>query len=327
MDKKQLKALITGIDGQDGYFLTKYLYGLGYKIYGIRRRKADSPIDERKLRLHNEAGTEFLTGDVTDPDGMRNIIRNIKPDEIYNLAAMSYVKASWDIPVSTFDINARSVVHMLEIIRQESPDTKFYQASTSEMFGKVQTVPQNENTSFYPRSPYGVAKLAAHWAVVNYRESYGIYAVSGILFNHESFLRSPEFVTRKITLTAARIKHGLDKTLKLGNLEAKRDWGHSEDYVIAMHSMLQQDKPSDFVIATGKTHSVKEFVQKSFSALDLDWEKYVEFDASNLRPAEVDLLLGDPRKAEIQLGWKRSYSFDDLITSMIKSDYDYLSSY
>lgn len=316
------KALITGIGGQDGCFLALYLSRLGYQVYGVDRRKSDSVMDARKVHMHLEANVKLMTGDVTDPDSMRHIIKTVKPDEIYNLAAMSYVKASWDVPVSTFDINARAVVHLLEIIRQECPETKYYQASTSEMFGKVLQTPQTETTPFYPRSPYGVAKLAAHWATVNYRESYGLYASSGILFNHESPLRGLEFVTRKITNTVAKIKLGKAEVLKLGNIDAKRDWGHASDYVRAMYLMLHQEKPSDFIVCTGETHSVKEFVIKAFEAMDLNWEMWVEIDPSNFRPAEVDLLLGDCSKAERELGWKREYTFDSLVESMVKADYD-----
>lgn len=317
-----MKALVTGISGQAGTYLTQLLSSKGYEIYGIDRRKSDPQIDYRKKAIYEAANVKFVVGDITDPDGMRNLVRTIKPDEIYNLAAMSFVKTSWDIPVSTFDINARAVVHLLEIVRQESPQTRIIQCSTSEMFGKVLEVPQTEKTPFYPRSPYGVSKVAAHYAVVNYRESYNIHASSAIMFNYESKFRGPEFVTRKITLAAARIKLGLQKELRLGNIEAKRDWTHASDTTRAMWMMAQHDNPGDYVICSGETRSIKEFLEIAFSKLDLNYMDYVTIDPEFFRPAEVDLLQGNSRKAHEELGWHPQVSFQELVEEMVRADYD-----
>lgn len=319
------RALITGISGQAGAYLTQLLSSKGYEIYGLDRRKSDPQVDPRKKQIYDDAKVKFLVGDITDPDGMRHLIKTIKPHEIYNLAAMSFVKSSWDLPVSTFDMNARAVVHLLEIIRQECPESRMIQCSTSEMFGKVLQTPQVETTPFYPRSPYGVSKIAAHYAVLNYRESYNLHTSSAIMFNYESRFRGPEFVTRKITLAAARIKHGLQKELRLGNIEAKRDWSHAADTTRAMYLMAQQDIPSDYVICSGETRSIREFLELSFSKLDMKWEDYVVIDSEFFRPAEVDLLQGNSQKAHDILGWKPEYTFEMLVEEMIKSDYDLIA--
>jgi GDPmannose 4,6-dehydratase len=319
-----MKALVTGISGQAGVYLTQLLSSKGYEIYGVERRKSDPQMDYRKKAIYDAARVKFVTGDITDPDGMRNLVKTIRPDEIYNLAAMSFVGTSWDVPVSTFDTNARAVVHLLEIIRQESPETKIVQCSTSEMFGKVLEVPQTEKTPFYPRSPYGVSKVAAHYAVVNYRESYGIHASSAIMFNYESKFRGPEFVTRKITLAAARIKLGLQKEIRLGNIETKRDWTHASDTVRAMWLMAQKETPSDYVISSGETRTVREFLDLAFSKLGLNYQDYIVIDPKFFRPAEVDLLKGNSEKAHKELGWYPKVSFEELVEEMVKADYDFV---
>ena len=316
------RALITGITGQDGSYLAELLLEKGYEVHGIVRRASTETFD----RINHLTGRIHLhQADLLDQLSLIDVISECGPDEVYNLAAQSFVPTSWKQPVLTGEFTAIGVTRMLEAIRLLGRDKiRFYQASSSEMFGKVQEVPQRETTPFYPRSPYGVAKVYGHWITVNYRESYGMYCVSGILFNHESPRRGREFVTRKVTDGVARIKLGLAKELRLGNLDAKRDWGFAGDYVRAMWLMLQQDRPDDYVIATGETHTVKSLVELAFAAVDLDWQKYVVTDPSLVRPAEVDLLIGDPSKANRQLGWKPEVSFPRLVEMMVKADLERL---
>ncbi|MDQ3508021.1 MAG: GDP-mannose 4,6-dehydratase [Actinomycetota bacterium] len=311
-------ALITGITGQDGAYLAQLLLGKGYHVVGAFRR-ASMVSTARLDALGITDEVELVPFDLTDHGNMRRSIERCEPDEIYNLAAQSFVGVSFEQPVTTGEITGVGVVRLLEAIREVNPYIRFYQASTSEMFGKA-PAPQNEDTPFYPRSPYAASKLYAHWTTVNYRESYGMHASSGILFNHESPIRGVEFVTRKITHSVARIKHGLQNELKLGNLESKRDWGYAKEYVEAMHLMLQQPDPDDYVIATGETHSVREFVEAAFEAADLDWEKYATTDPAFLRPAEVDLLLGDRTKAKEKLGWEPKVAFKELVALMVEAD-------
>ena len=311
-------ALVTGISGQDGSYLAEHLLDEGYRVYGLIRRTSGPNLN--RIAAHLRERIEFLHGDLLDQNSLINAIADSKPDEIYNLAAQSFVPASFSQPVLTGEFTALGVTRILEAIRVVNPRIRFYQASSSEMFGKAESVPQNEQTKFHPRSPYGVAKLYGHWITVNFRESYGIFAVSGILFNHESPRRGTDFVTRKITLAAARIKAGLQKEVKLGNLEARRDWGFTGDYVRAMHRMLQQPEPIDYVIGTGETHTVREFVELAFSYLDLDWQKYVVVDPRLVRPAEVDLLIADPRKAREELGWEPKVNFRELVKMMVDGD-------
>lgn len=311
------RALITGITGQDGSYLAELLLEKGYKVYGLVQRSATNPFENIEHLLDK---VEILTGDLSDSGSLFRAVEASDPDEVYNLAAQSFVKASWDIPELTGDHTAVGVVRVLEAVRHVKPTARFYQASSSEMFGKVVETPQKETTPFYPRSPYGVAKAYGHWATVNYRESYDMYACSGILFNHESPRRGREFVTRKIVQGAARIKLGLDTELRLGNLDAQRDWGFAGDYVRAMWLMLQQDKPEDFVVGTGETHSVQEFVERSFARVDLDWKEYVVQDERFMRPAEVDVLLADPSKAKQQLSWEPEVSFEELVDMMVDSE-------
>jgi GDPmannose 4,6-dehydratase len=328
------KALITGITGQDGSYLAELLLEKNYQVYGIWRRK--STVDYGNI-AHLKDAVHFIYADMTDVVSLTNAMRISQADEVYNLAAQSFVATSWEQPLVTTSIDAVGVTNMLEALRIIKPEARFYQASTSEMFGLVQEVPQTENTPFYPRSPYGVAKLYGHWITKNYRESFDVYACSGILFNHESERRGFEFVTRKITRAAARIKLGLQDTLELGNLDAKRDWGHAQDYVRAMWLMLQQDKAADYVIASGATRSVREFVDAAFKRLqiELEWagngpEEYavdkstgkpvVKVNPLFFRPAEVDLLLGSPAKAEEELGWQRQIGFEDLVNRMVDND-------
>jgi GDPmannose 4,6-dehydratase len=318
----QKTALITGITGQDGSFLAELLLEKGYRVVGMTRRSS-TDVHERIQHIVDEI--EFVSGDLLDQSSISSIVASIKPDEIYNLAAQSFVPTSWHQPVLTGEFTALGVTRVLEAIRTVDPKIRFYQASSSEMFGKVQAVPQNEQTPFYPRSPYGVAKVYGHWITVNYRESYDLFAVSGILFNHESERRGKEFVTRKITDGVARIKLGLQKELRLGNLDAQRDWGFAGDYVRAMWLMLQQDAPDDYVVATGRTHAVREFVRLAFAAVDLDWEPYVVVDPRFYRPAEVDLLVGDPSKARTVLGWEPEVSFEALVERMVRADLQRLS--
>ena len=318
------KALITGITGQDGSYLAELLLAKGYEVHGIIRRASTfntGRIDHLYKDPHINGVRLFLHyGDIADSTNLIKLLYRIQPDEVYHLAAQSHVRVSFDIPEYTGDVTALGTIRILEAIRETGSKARFYQASSSEMFGKVQEVPQRETTPFYPRSPYGAAKMYAHWVTVNYRESYGIFACSGILFNHESPRRGETFVTRKITRAVAQIKAGLQDKLFLGNLDAKRDWGYAKEYVEAMWLMLQQDEPDDFVIATGQTHSVEEFLQEAFAHVDLDWRRYVELDEKYLRPAEVDLLIGDASKAKKILGWEPNITFSGLVSLMVDSD-------
>ncbi|MEO7970260.1 MAG: GDP-mannose 4,6-dehydratase [bacterium] len=318
------KALITGITGQDGSYLAELLLQKDYEVHGIIRRASTfntGRIDHLYKDPHINGVRLFLHyGDIADSTNLIKLLYRIQPEEVYHLAAQSHVRVSFDIPEYTGDVTALSTVRILEAIRETGSKSKFYQASSSEMFGKVQEVPQRETTPFYPRSPYGAAKVYAHWITVNYRESYGMFAASGILFNHESPRRGETFVTRKITRAAVRIKAGLQKKLYLGNLDAKRDWGYAKEYVEAMWLMLQQEKPDDYVIATGETHSVSEFLDETFSYLDLDWHDYVELDAKYLRPTEVDLLIGDATKAKQVLNWEPKVTFKELVHLMVDAD-------
>lgn len=313
------KALITGITGQDGSYLAEFLLGKGYEVTGLVRRLSTPNIGNIE---HIQDKIELISGDLLDQGSLTDAIRDTEPDEVYNLAAQSFVKASWNQPVLTGEYTALGVTRILEAIRTINPKIKFYQASSSEMFGKVVEIPQKETTRFYPRSPYGVAKAYGHYITLNYRESYDIFACSGILFNHESPRRGIEFVTRKISHAVARISLGKQDKLELGSLEPKRDWGFAGDYVEAMWMMLQQDKPDDYVIATGETHSVREFVEKAFAVVGIsDWNKYVISDVpAHNRPAEVEHLIGDCSKATKELGWKTKTSFDELVKMMVESD-------
>ena len=318
------KALITGITGQDGSYLAEFLLDKGYEVHGIIRR-ASTFNTERIEHLYQDPHVNnvrlFLHyGDIADSTNLIKLLYRIQPDEIYHLAAQSHVRVSFDIPEYTGDVTGLGTIRILEAIRETGLKTKFYQASSSEMYGKVQEVPQRETTPFYPRSPYGVAKVYAYWATVNYRESYGIFASNGILFNHESPRRGETFVTRKVSRAVARINTGLDDKLYLGNLDAKRDWGYAKEYVEAVWLMLQQDQPDDFIIATGEVHSVRELVEEAFSYLGLDWQKYVEEDPRYYRPSEVDLLVGDANKAKKLLGWEAKTKFKDVIRLMIDAD-------
>ena len=328
------RALITGINGQDGSFLSELLLEKGYEVYGILRRKSVvdyGNVDHIKDKIH------FIYADMTDVVSLISAMKESQADEVYNLAAQSFVATSWDQPILTANIDALGVTNLLEAIRIVKPEARYYQASTSEMFGKVQAIPQDENTPFYPRSPYGVAKLYGHWITKNYRESFGLFACSGILFNHEGERRGLEFVTRKITNTVARIKLGLADHLELGNLDAKRDWGHSKDYVKAMWLMLQQDEPDDYVVATGVTRTVRDFVKIAFEKVGIEIEfsgegvnevgkdkatgkVLVQVNPKFFRPAEVELLIGSPKKAEEKLGWTREISFEEMVDRMIAND-------
>ena len=315
------RALVTGITGQDGSYLAEFLLGKKYEVYGMVRR---SSVENFNRIEHIRDRLKFVQADLLDQLSIIDAIKESCPDEIYNLGAMSFVPTSWKQPVLTGEFTGLGVTRMLEATRHMNKNIKFYQASSSEMFGKVKEVPQNENTPFYPRSPYGVAKVYGHYMTVNYRESYDMFTCSGILFNHESPRRGLEFVTKKITYGAAKIKLGLADSLYLGNLDAKRDWGYAGDYIEAMWIMLQQDKPEDYVISTGEAHSVKDWVEASFRCLDLDWKKYVKIDKSFIRPADVDLLVGDYTKAKEKLGWKPKVGFDELVKIMIEFDYNSL---
>lgn len=324
------KALITGITGQDGSYLTEHLLDMGYQVHGVVRRASsfnrgriehligDPEIYGRSLFLHY--------GDMTDSSALNRILEGVGPDEVYNLAAQSHVGISFEMPEYTTDVNAMGVTRLLDALRETGLTRKcrFYQAGTSELFG-ASPPPQNENTPFRPRSPYAVSKLCAHWMVINYREAYGIHGSNGILFNHESPRRGENFVTRKITLGAAAIKLGLADTLVLGNLDSSRDWGHARDYVKAMHAMLQQREPGDFVVATGETHTIREFLDQAFGYLDLDWHRHVKTDPRHMRPTDVEALRGDPGRAERVLGWRPGTGFTDLVREMIDSDMKYLS--
>ena len=319
------KALITGITGQDGSYLAELLLDKGYEVHGMVRRSSsfntgridhlylkNQTLKERRLFLHY--------GDVTDPTSVAQMVDNFEPEEIYNLAAQSHVKVSFDVPHYTANVDALGTLNFLEAIRHKRKRIRFYQASTSELYGKVQEIPQTETTPFYPRSPYGVAKLYGFWIVKNYREAYDLFACNGILFNHESPRRGESFVTRKITLAAARIKFGLQDSLTLGNLDAKRDWGYAPEFVEAMWLMLQQDLPGDLVISTGETHTVREFVEEAFAFVGLDWRKHVVVDSSYLRPTEVDLLVGDSSLAKSKLGWTPRIKFKELVRLMMQAD-------
>ena len=327
-------ALITGITGQDGSYLAELLLAKGYAVYGLVRRKSKLDFNNAE---HLKGRVTFLFGDMTDMASLLRALEMSKPDEIYNLAAQSFVTTSWETPLSTADINATGVTKLLEAVRLAKPDTRVYQASTSEMFGRVQAVPQDEDTPFYPRSPYGVSKLYGHWIVKNYRESYGMFACSGILFNHESERRGAEFVTRKITISVAKIRAGKQEFLELGNLDASRDWGHSEDYVRAMWLMLQRPEADDYVVATGRTHTVRDFVMLAFRAAGMELEfrgagideraflagtdrELVRVNPKFFRPAEVDLLIGDASKAKRVLGWEPKISYEELVRRMVESD-------
>ncbi|OGY21672.1 MAG: GDP-mannose 4,6-dehydratase [Candidatus Woykebacteria bacterium GWB1_45_5] len=321
--KKQKVALITGITGQDGSYLAEFLLGKGYKVYGITRRT--STMNFGRIQ-HLIGKLELIQADLLDQHSLTNAVFEAQPDEVYNLAAQSFVPTSWSQPVLTGEFTALGVTRVLEAIRLAKPNTKFYQASSSEMFGNVKETPQNENTPFYPRSPYGIAKVYGHWIAVNYRESYDIFAVSGILFNHESPRRGLEFVTRKISNGVAKIYLGKQKDLHLGNLYAHRDWGFAGDYVQAMWLMLQQKKPDDFVVGTGKSHSVRDLVKKAFKVVGIEnWEEYVVVDQKLLRPAEVDKLVADSTKARKLLGWRPKVSLEKLIEMMVKADIEYES--
>jgi GDPmannose 4,6-dehydratase len=317
------RALITGITGQDGSYLAEFLLEQGYEVFGLVRRSSTvnfARIDHIQDRIH------LISGDMLDQSSLQTALQGCEPQEVYNLAAQSFVQTSWTQPVFTGDVTALGVTRILSAIRHVNPEIRFYQASSSEMFGKVREVPQRETTPFYPRSPYGVAKVYGHWITVNYRESYGMHATSGILFNHESARRGMEFVTRKVTHTVARIKLGMANELRLGNLDSRRDWGFAGDYVKAMWMMLQQEKPDDYVVATGETHSVQELVEVAFSYLDLDWHEFVVQDPRYMRPAEVDLLVGDPSKAGQVLGWEPKVTFVELIQQMVDADLALLKS-
>jgi GDPmannose 4,6-dehydratase len=313
------KAVITGITGQDGSYLAEWLLAKGYQVTGMVRRASTESFDRI---AHFKDQIALRQADLLDQFSIVKLLDEVQPDEIYNLAAMSFVPTSWSQPVLTGEFTALGVTKVLEAMRMVCPKARFYQASSSEMFGKVLETPQSETTPFYPRSPYGVAKAYGHFITVNYRESYNLFAVSGILFNHESPRRGKEFVTRKITDAVARIKLGKQKELRMGNLDAKRDWGFAGDYVRAMWLMLQQDVADDFVVATGETHSVREFLQIAFSHVGLNYEDYVVIDPEFIRPAEVELLLGNPAKAKKQLGWKPAVSFEQLATMMVDADLD-----
>jgi GDPmannose 4,6-dehydratase len=311
------KALITGITGQDGSYLAEFLLDRGYEVIGLHRRTSTVTF-ERIMHLVDRL--TLVPADLMDEASMIRVLRDHRPTEVYNLAAQSFVQTSFGQPILTGEVTALGVTRLLDAILLVDPSIRFYQASSSEMFGKVLEVPQTEHTPFYPRSPYGVAKCYGHWITVNYRESYGLHASSGILFNHESPRRGLEFVTRKVAFSAAAIKLGLQKTVPLGNLDAQRDWGYAVDYVYAMWLMLQQDEPTDYVIASGETHPVRELCQIAFDQVGLNWEDHVVVDPQFLRPAEVDLLIGDPRKATERLGWKAETGFEDLIRMMVDAD-------
>ncbi|MBU0974922.1 GDP-mannose 4,6-dehydratase [Patescibacteria group bacterium] len=314
------KAFITGITGQDGSYLAEFLLEKGYKVYGLTRRTSTQNFARIQGVIHNE-NLKLISGDLIDQHSLTYALKDIQPDEVYNLAAQSFVKASWDQPVLTGEFTALGVIRVLEAMRLACPTAKFYQASSSEMFGKVQEVPQKETTPFYPRSPYGVAKVYGHWITVNYRESFNMFATSGILFNHESPRRGLEFVTRKIANAAVRIKLGKQDYVELGNLDSKRDWGYAKDYVEAMWLMLQQDEPDDYVIATGEAHSVKEFLQLSckFAGIE-DWKSVWKHNPEYDRPAEVELLIGDSTKAREKFGWKPTINFESLVKLMVDAE-------
>lgn len=316
-------ALITGVTGQDGSYLAEFLLEKDYTVYGLRRRTSTPNFENIE---HVRDQIEWIDGDLTDLSSLISAVQQAQPDEVYNLAAQSFVATSWPQPIATSQITAVGVVNMLEAVRIAKPDARFYQASSSEMFGKVLETPQTETTPFWPRSPYGVAKTYGHWITVNYRESFDMFACAGILFNHESPRRGMEFVTRKVTDAAARIKLGLQSELRMGNLDAKRDWGYAGDYVKAMWLMLQSDEPDDYVISTGETHTVEELVDIAFQYVGLDWRDYVVTDPKFVRPAEVDLLLGDCTKAKEKLGWELEVGFRELVEMMVESDLNHYRS-
>jgi GDPmannose 4,6-dehydratase len=312
-----MRALITGITGQDGSYMAELLLGKGYEVFGIVRRSSVKKFDRIEAIVDD---IELVEGDLTDQSSLDTVIHTVQPDEVYNLAAQSFVPVSWNQPVLTGDVTGLGVIRILEAIRRHRPTAKFLQASSSEMFGKVQETPQTEKTPFYPRSPYGAAKVFGHYITVNYRESYGLFACSAMGFNHESPRRGLEFVTRKVTHQVAKIKCGLAKKLLMGNLDSKRDWGFARDYVRAMWMILQQPEPDDFVLATGKTHSIRELLEVAFDAVGLDWQKHVEIDPKLIRPAEVDHLCGDATKAREKLGWQPEVGFEELIKMMVEAD-------
>lgn len=319
------RALITGVTGQDGAYLAQLLLSKGYDVYGAVRRSSHSEVDDHRLRwLGIKDEIRYIDANLTDLSSLIRAVRETKPDEVFNLGAQSFVKASWDQPIVTSNVTAGGVVNLLEAVRLEAPEARFYQASSSEMYGLIQEPMQSETTPFYPRSPYAVAKLYGHWITVNYRESFGLHASSGILFNHESPLRGFEFVTRKVTRTAAAIKLGLADKLEMGNLDAKRDWGHAKDYVRAMWLMLQQDLADDYVVATGKTFTVRHMVDVAFRHIGLDADRYLSINPKFMRPAEVDVLLGDASKAHAKLGWEPEIAFEDMIAEMVDADLERL---
>lgn len=320
------RALITGVTGQDGAYLSQLLLSKGYEVYGLVRRSSTADVNDVRLKWLGIADkVNLIDGNLLDLSGLIRTLRDVKPDEIYNLAAQSFVKSSWQQPILTGQVTALAVTNVLEAVRLECPHTRFYQASSSEMYGLIQESMQSEATPFYPRSPYAVAKLYGHWITVNYRESYGIHASSGILFNHESPLRGIEFVTRKVTDGVARIKLGLAKEIRLGNIDAKRDWGHSRDYVEAMWLMLQQDVADDYVVATGKTTTVRQMCQIAFDHAGLNIDEHLVIDPQLFRPAEVDVLLGNPAKAKAKLGWQATTSLEEMIVEMVEADLKRLS--
>src|SRR6516162_9597304 len=317
------RALITGITGQDAAYLTKLLLDKGYEVYGAHRRSASMNVWRlHEMGVHNDV--KFVPLDLMEFSNILRLVDKVQPDEVYNLAAQSFVGISFEEPIYTGDVDGIGVVRLLEAVRLVNPKIRFYQASTSEMFGKAQEVPQSETTPFWPRSPYGVAKVFAYWATVNYRESYGLHASNGILFNHESPRRGETFVTRKISRVVARIKYGLENALFLGNLDAQRDWGYAPEFVEGMWLMLQQDEPDDYVLATNETHTVREFAEKAFAHVGLNWEDFVQHDKRYERPAEVDLLIGNGAKAKKQLGWEPKVRFDDLVRIMVDADMESL---
>jgi GDPmannose 4,6-dehydratase len=319
------RALVTGITGQDGAYLAQLLLSKGYEVNGLLRRSASADVIDERLRWLGIADqVRMYDGDLVDLSSLIRVMQQVKPDEVYNLGAQSFVKSSWNQPILTGQVTGMGATYMLEAMRLAAPGARFYQASSSEMYGLIQECPQNEKTPFYPRSPYAVAKLYAHWSTVNYRESFGLHASSGILFNHESPLRGIEFVTRKVTDGAARIKLGLAKVLELGNLDAQRDWGHAKDYVRAMWLMLQQDKPDDYVVSSGRTTSVRDMCRIAFDHVGLGWEEHVKTSEAFLRPAEVDLLLGDCTKAKTKLGWTPEITLEDMIREMVEADLERL---
>ncbi|MGA0562020.1 GDP-mannose 4,6-dehydratase [Ancylobacter sp. VNQ12] len=320
------RALITGVTGQDGAYLAQLLLSKGYDVFGLVRRSSHSEVTDTRLKwLGIDRDVKIVDGNLLDLSGLIRTLKDVRPDEVYNLAAQSFVKSSWQQPILTGEVTALGVTNILEAVRLETPEARFYQASSSEMYGLIQEDMQSETTPFYPRSPYAVAKLYGHWITVNYRESFGIHASSGILFNHESPLRGIEFVTRKVTDSVARIKLGLAGELRLGNIDAKRDWGHSRDYVEAMWLMLQQDVPDDYVVATGRTTTVRDMCRVAFQHVGLAMDDYLVIDPALFRPAEVDVLLGNPAKAKAKLGWEAKTSLEEMIAEMVDADLKRLS--